>query len=233
MGWGIRIPELGIDTGEFVGGDAGKTLTNVSREANTPIGRTAIGALIGGPMGAAAGLLTTPGIFDYKGAMDPGAGDGFNQLKSRWDRISNGFQTEQVPQAGMAGDQQSAQGVQTSLNTLGQYGGQSVGAADRLKRTSKWGMAQNSVDAATDGRLSGLQTKMQGITGLDLPMQQGQEMAKAQADAIRAKNGGSAWGMIGTIGGGALGGYFGGPVGAGIGAGIGGGIGQNLGSRQY
>jgi hypothetical protein len=223
MGWGIKIPELGINTGEFVGGDVGKTLTNVSREANTPIGRTMIGGM--------TGLLTTPGIFDYKGAMDPGAGDGFNQLKSRWDKIANGFESEQVPQAVMAGENQSAQAVQSSLNTLGQFGGQSVGAADRLKRASKWGVAQNSADAATDGRLSGLQTKMQGITGLELPMQQGQEMAKAQADAIRAKNGGSAWGMVGTIAGGALGGAFGGPAGAGIGAGIGGGLGQNLGSR--
>lgn len=231
MGWGINIPELGINTGEFIGGDTGKTLTNISRESKTPIGRTIIGAGLGGGAGALTGLLTTPGIFDYQGQMDPGSGDGFNQLKSRWDRISNGFQTEQVPQAGMMGDQQSAQGIQSSLNTLGQFGGQSVGAADRLKRTSKWGMAQNSADAATDGRLSGLQTKMQGITGLDLPMAQGQEMAKAQADAIRAKNGGSTWGMIGSIGGGALGGAFGGPVGAGIGMGIGGGIGQNLGSR--
>lgn len=232
MGWGIRIPELGINTGEFVGGDAGKTLTNISREANTPIGRTIIGAGLGGTMGATTGLLTTPGIFDYKGAMDPGSGNGFEGLKSRWDSISNGFQTEQVPQAGMAGDQQSAQGVQSSLNTLGQFGGQSVGAADRLKRTSKWGMAQNSADAATDAKLSGLQTKMQGITGLELPMAQGRDLAQAQADAIRAKNGGSAWGLVGSIAGGIGGGMLGGPAGASIGMGIGGGIGQNLGSRR-
>lgn len=232
MGWGIRIPELGINTGEIVHGDVGRALTDVSREANTPTGRAIIGGILGGPGGAATGLLTTPGIFDYKGAKDPGAGDGFDQLKSRWGKIADGFGSDQVEQANVQGQQQANQGIQNSLGSLGQFGGQSVGSADRLKRSSKWGMAENANAAATAGNLSKLQTNMQGITGIDLPIQQGQEMAKAQADAARARGGGSAWGLVGTIGGGILGGMYGGPGGAAAGASIGGGLGQNLGSRR-
>lgn len=230
MGWGISIPELGINTGEFVGGDVGKTLTNVSREANTPIGRAVIGGGLGGTGGALTGLLTSPGIFDYQGKTEPGAD--FQPVQSRWDSISNGFTTGATPQSVMQGQQQAAQGVNQSLNTLGQYGGQAVGAADRMGRASKWGNSQNSANVMQDNNISKLQTQQQGITGIDLPIQQGKEQAAAQAAAARSRNGGSAWGLLGSIGGGIAGGMFGGPMGAAAGASLGGGLGQNIGSRK-
>ncbi len=230
MGWGIKIPEIGLDTGEFVGGDIGNTLTNISREANTPIGRAIIGGVLtGGLGGAAAGLLTTPGLFDYKGPREQGAN--LETPKSRWDSITNGYTTDALPQAGFLGNQQSGIGKQTALNTLGQYGGQAVGAQQRLDRASRWGQASGMADISRQADTNKLQTQMQGITDIELPIQQGRELAQAQADAIRRKNGGSAWGLVGTIGGAALGGAFGGPVGASMGASIGGGLGQNLGSR--
>ena len=214
-----------------VSNGANRLAGDIGREATTtPLGRAVTGSFIAGAPGAYAGLLTTPGIFDYQGKTEPGAD--FQPVQSRWNSISNGFTTGATPQSVMQGQQQAAQGANQSLNTLGQYGGQAVGAGDRMSRASKWGNSQNSLNVMQDNNISKLQTQQQGITGIDLPIQQGKEQAAAQAAAIRSRNGGSAWGMIGTIGGGIAGGMFGGPTGAAIGAGVGGGLGQNIGSRQ-
>lgn len=230
MGWGIKIPELNIDTGEFVGGDIGSTLTNISREANTPIGRAIIGGMIAGPWGAGLGAASAPGVFDYKGKREPGAD--LQTPQSRWNSISEGYGTDAIPQAGMSGSMQAGAAKQNALNTLGQFGGQGVGSQQRLDRASRWNQATNIGDISRQADINKLQTQMQGITDIELPIQQGRELAQAQADAIRKRNGASTWGLIGSVAGGAIGGAFGGPAGASIGASVGGGVGQNLGSRQ-
>ena len=229
MGWGIKIPGLGINTGEFLHGDVGRAFTDASREANTPIGRAGIGGLFG-PLGAVAGALTTPGIFESGKAME--ASENFGGVKSRWDQISNGYSTQAVPEAIGAQQSMGGLGQRNAQATMGQMGGAAVGSANRMARNSKWDMANNMGAINQDAELNKLKAKQQGILGIDLPIQQGQEMSAAEAARIRSQNSSSGWGMMGSLAGAGLGFAVGGPVGAGIGMGLGGGLGSNYGRTR-
>lgn len=221
MGWGIKIPEIGLDTGEFIGGDIGKGLTNISREMNTPLGRYFTGGMLG--------LVTKPGMFSFQGQKDAPAD--FGQLTNKWNSLTEGFTKEGVPSAINAAQQNTTMGKQNALSTLGQFGGQGVGASSRLDRQGKWGMFGNMADAQSQGELSKAQSQLQGILGLEVPIAIGKDQAAAQAAAARAQSGASGLGLIGTIGGATLGGIFGGPGGAAIGGSVGGALGQNIGRR--
>lgn len=239
MGWGISIPALGIDTREGkyfggsggpkidIGGDVGKVLTNASREANTPLGRTIIGGAMFGSTGALAGILPSlmnPDVEKYNPTD-------FSGITSRWDKITNGFTGEGMQRALEQQKAQSDLGVNNALASLGQTGGQSVGAADRLKRQSMWKNAASQAATLQDAELSKAMSQQQGVMGLDLPVAMGKDQAAAQAEASRMKAGASRWGTIGSLVGAGVGFAVGGPAGAAAGANLVGGLGSNLGSR--
>lgn len=225
MGWGIRIPSLGVDTrkGEYFGGSGGPKIN------------------IGGDIGKALNIASTPatimgagGLFNYM-KNNPGT-EAFNPtdfsgLTSRWNNITEGFTGQGLRDSLASQEQQAGAGVNNSLATLGQFGGQSVGAADRLNRQSKWNTAMGESQAVQDANISKFQTKQQGILGLDLPIAIGKEQADAQARAARSRAGASRWGMLGGLAGGIAGGAMGGPTGAAAGFNFGTGVGQNFGSN--
>ena len=169
MGWGIKIPALGINTGEFIKGDLGKVLSTQSKIAKVLHDPTSWGDL-----------------FKYKGDLAQGAD--FKTPQSRWKAISDGFDKDGLSWAGQAGEQQAATGKETALNTLGQFGGQGVGADARLDRASRWGQASNMGNLTEEAAMNKLNTEMQGVD-MDFQIQQGKEMAAAQADAARKKAG--------------------------------------------
>jgi hypothetical protein len=189
------------------------------------------GAVKGALNTVSGGLTQKLGLFNKGDTYNPGSVD-FQPISSRWNNITEGFTSEGLPTAINQQTQQSNTGINTGLNTLQQFGGSSVGAADRMNRASKWGNAMGESTANQDALLSKYQTKQQGIMGIDLPIAQGREQAIAQANAASARSGASGLGTLGTIVGGIGGAFIGGPTGAIIGANIGGGLGTNLGSNN-
>lgn len=227
MGWGINIPALGINTGEFIGGDVGKVLTNVSREANTPMGRAAIGYMLGGPLGAAA-LGGEAAVSNAKKSAENVQKDStdFSPLTSKWNQLQEDITGKMPQQAIQDLSSQSQVGVQSGLQALGQKGGQGIGAAGRLQNQSKWDVAQGAAGINQGAQEMGNQFAMNKITGVDVPVMQGQQLSLAQQQAALAKGKAATGGAIGGLVGMGVGSFFG-PTGAMIGGQLGSGIGQS------
>lgn len=236
MGWGIKIPALNIDTGEFIGGDVGKVLTNISREANTPIGRGVIGTMVGGPwLGAAlAGEAAVSNANKSTENVQKASTD-FSPLTSKWEQLQGDITGKMPQQAIQDLSSQSQVGVQSGLQSLGQKGGQGIGAANRLQTQSKWDVAQGAAGINQGAQEMANQFAMNKITGVDVPVMQGQQLSLAQQQAALARGKAATGQAVGNILGMAAGGYLGAgtALGAGGGAMIGGQIGSGVGQSVW
>jgi hypothetical protein len=228
MGWGISIPALGINTGEFIHGDAGKLLGDISREADTPIGRTVIGSLVGMPgLGLTAGAAKAYENQKKSIAGIQKEGTDFNQLTSKWDQLQEDITGSMPQQAIQDLSSQSQAGVGAGLQALGQKGGQGIGAAGRLQSQSKWDVAQGAAGINQNAQEMGNQFAMNKIKGVDIPVIQGKELSLAQQQAALEQGRQATGSQIGGIIGSAAGAYFGGPMGAQVGYQAGSNIGRS------
>lgn len=207
-----------------IGGAVGQTFQNINREAGTPTGR----AILSGGQS----LWIDPLVKGLKDKGEQYAPTDFSGVTSRWNDITDGFNTTGVANTIAQGATQGQLGVNNSMANLAQMGGAGVGSQGRIERASRWAQNMGEGQAVSDGNLASMQSKQSGIMSLDLPIAIGQDQAGAAAAAARARNGASTWGTIGTLAGAGLGFAVGGPAGASAGASFGGGLGSNYGSRN-
>lgn len=205
MGFGIRIPSLGIKTGSLVGGSVGNVMSNVANTGrNFAQGGFGVGAAVsnspylnfvkgGGLLGVAKNAL---------GGQEeaPVTSSGIPDFTNQWEALAQNLNTKQ--KAADAGDLQKAIGANaaTQRSNLAMRGGLTAGASERLASNANQDFANAYSNLATKYGLGSAELSKQAIeTRQEMELQKA--MGQDRVNALRQANSGGFLSNLPLVGG--------------------------------